>query len=658
VKEKSRVSHSKVLFPPNIFSLNVIFLLLCLLVVFCSDINAGVISNADCLQCHADESLTGEHDGKTVSRFLHESLFKKSVHSELDCTGCHEDILEVPHPEKLKPVKCSNCHQLESDVYLKSDHGVALKKGESEAASCLGCHGDIHALLNSRDPQSPVFRLNIPKTCGTCHDNFKNMDQFKLNQADPNHSYAKSMHGIALLDKGNDSAAVCTDCHGAHDLYRSTNPASKLYWQNIPKTCGQCHGNIRLQFDRSVHGQAVIAGKRDVPVCTDCHGEHAIGSTKAATSKTFASHISQTCSQCHSAERITTKYRLPKYVVETYMQSYHGLDVRLGSVTSANCASCHGSHDILPSSDPRSSISKENLPQTCGKCHAGITAQVTNGKIHSGRDPSRGLFAVLLVRTFYFILIGFVVGFMLFHNGIDWLHKLRKHYRLHAMQGEVLRMTVNERIQHHLLIVSFLILAYTGFALKYPESWWAGLFVGHEEWRSLGHRAAAVLFGVFAFYHLGYVLFTKKGREKIKALNLRWLDFLQLRQVLSYNLGKRKEMPKFYKYSYIEKIEYWALVWGSLIMIATGIVLVLANWAMSVFPKWFFDVVAAVHYYEAVLACLSIIIWHGYWVMFDPDEYPMKLTWLNGLPSKADKKHRHDGLEKPPSRPEENDPNI
>ncbi len=446
---------------------------------------AADLDNESCMACHSDASS---------APFVDSEKFKKSIHGDNQCISCHEDITEIPHTEKLKPVKCSTCHQLETEVYLKSDHGIALKKGENEAASCVSCHGDSHTLLDARDPQSPIFRLNIPKTCGACHDNLKNMERFKLTQSDPNHSYSKSMHGIALLEKGNNAAAVCTDCHGSHDLHRSTNPASKLYWQNIPKTCGKCHENIREVFDRSVHGQAVAAGKRDAPVCTDCHGEHAIGSTNSTMSTAFSSHISQTCSQCHAAERITTKYRLPKYVVETYMESYHGLDVRLGSVTSANCASCHGSHDILPSSDPRSSINKENLPKTCGKCHAGITSQVANGKIHSGRNPSQGSFPVMLVRTIYYILITLVVGFMLFHNGLDWIYKIRLHYRTHVAQGEVLRMNLDERIQHLMLILSFTILSYTGFALKYPEAWWTSLFIGRDDWRRLGHRWAAGVF--------------------------------------------------------------------------------------------------------------------------------------------------------------------
>ena len=102
----------------------------------------------------------------------------------------------------------------------------------------------------------------------------------------------------------------------------------------------------------SIHGRAVKAGVTDSPTCTDCHGEHSIALSDSEDSKVSAAHISATCAECHAAERIVTKYRLPKFAVETYLDSYHGLSMRLGSVTAANCSSCQGKHDILPSGDP------------------------------------------------------------------------------------------------------------------------------------------------------------------------------------------------------------------------------------------------------------------------------------------------------------------
>lgn len=588
------------------------------------------VDNETCLMCHGDPA---------ESKFIDPPKFQDSIHGRLLCTSCHNDISEVPHEVPLQAVSCGQCHRIETEVYLQSDHGKATRMGNSEAATCRDCHGDPHQLLNSRDPASRVHRMNIPKTCGTCHQDTTGMEKFHLNQDKPIETYGQSVHGLAL-EKGMISAAVCTDCHGSHDLHRSTNPESKLHWQKIPTTCGRCHENIRTTYSRSVHGRAVETGKRDAPVCTDCHGEHTIDAVKLASSKVYPSHIPETCGQCHGTERITTKYRLPAFVVDTYMGSYHGLAIQLGSLTAANCASCHGFHDILPHTDPRSSIHPDNLPKTCGKCHAGVSTKVTQGQIHSGTRPGRGHQILEFVRTFYIGLILVVLTFMLIHNGMDFLKKLRRHYLKSTQEGKRLRMNTSERIQHAFLAIAFILLAYTGFALKYPQSWWASPFMGRVDWRSLGHRIGAIIFCVLAVYHILYVTFSARGRKHFKALLLRRIDVIQLGQMFLYFLGKRKEKPVFAFYGYAEKIEYWALVWGSMIMIITGVFLLNENFTLRFFPKWFFDLVNAIHFYEAVLACLAILIWHGYFVMFDPDEYPMKWSWISGVESPADKERK------------------
>jgi len=599
------------------------------------------IDNAQCFECHGEASSP---------KFVDAAAFERSAHGTMSCLGCHTDITELPHGAPLKPISCRQCHTLESEVYLKSDHGVAVHRGVSEAASCRDCHGEPHALLNSRQPESPVFRANIPATCAQCHGRTKDMAKFHLSQAAPIATYEETVHGIALK-QGISASAVCTDCHGSHDLHKPTNPASKLYWQTIPATCGKCHENIQHTYQRSVHGQAVAMGKRDAPVCTDCHGEHSITAVALATSKVFPSHIPETCGQCHAAERITTKYQLPEHVVETYMQSYHGLALQLGSVTAANCASCHGAHDILPSSDPRSSVHPKNLARTCGSCHAGVTAQVAKGQIHSGTQPGLEHRIVAFIRRFYLWLILLVIGGMLLHNLLDFRRKLLDHYRHSQGATGRMRMSLNERIQHAVLAVAFVTLAYTGFALKFPQAWWASPFMGRLDWRSGGHRLAALFFVALSLYHVWFMFFTARGRRELAALRPQRHDFIQPFQALAHAMGWRRDRPVFARYSYVEKMEYWALVWGSIIMTITGALLTWEGWTLRLFPKWIFDVVMAIHYYEAILACLAILIWHGYFVMFDPEEYPMKWTWISGEASKADQANRREDDHGAPNSP-------
>ena len=510
---------------------------------------------------------------------------------------------------------------------------AALRWGLGLAGVVLWAQSAVWAAQASPDPAADAPQVLDNETCLACHGDASG-DQF-VDEA----AFRASVHGS--LD--------CTSCHADVTSIPHDMPLTAAGWQRVPETCGQCHGDVHESFARGIHGQAVAAGKRGAPVCTDCHGVHTISRVSDAASGVFPSRVPETCGQCHAAERITTRYRLPAYVVETYMDSFHGLAHQLGSVTAANCASCHGAHEILPSSNPHSSIHPSNLPKTCGQCHAGVTAQVASGKIHSGGRPELEHWAVSLVRRFYLVLIMLVLGGMLAHNALDLRWKLLRHYRHVLAQGGAMRMGLNARIQHGLLIIAFVSLAYTGFALKFPTAWWASAFLGHVDWRRAGHRGAAILFVVLAVYHLGFMVGTRRGRGELQALSLRWSDLRQLAARLRFLLGRAATPPPFGRYSYIEKLEYWALVWGSIVMVATGGLMTWQNWTLRVFPKWFFDVLSTVHFYEAVLACLAIVVWHGYFVAMDPDEYPMKWTWLTGRASGADVAHRGDEAGEPPS---------
>jgi hypothetical protein len=166
---------------------------------------ARALDNSDCFACHSDKELTKTNQaGKVVSLFVDEKEYGASIHGKNLCTSCHAEITEVPHPDGYthKPVACSACHRVESDIYLKSDHGQAVAKGESEAASCKDCHGHSHTLLNYRNPLSPVNHANIPQTCGRCHGNTAEMEKFNLYQRAPVATYDRSVHGVALEKRG------------------------------------------------------------------------------------------------------------------------------------------------------------------------------------------------------------------------------------------------------------------------------------------------------------------------------------------------------------------------------------------------------------------------------------------------------------------------
>jgi formate dehydrogenase gamma subunit len=236
------------------------------------------------------------------------------------------------------------------------------------------------------------------------------------------------------------------------------------------------------------------------------------------------------------------------------------------------------------------------------------------------------------VRNFYYLVIPVTVGFMLLHNLGDWIRKVARSWRGAAspriVENGALRMYPFERFAHLLLATSFIVLAWTGFALQYPNQWWAQPLLG--EARRNVHRFAAVVFTLVGMLHLISLIVSPKLRTHWKVFIPRVSDIREGIAMFAYNLGLRKTRPHLSTHSYIEKVEYWAVIWGSGLMLATGVVLWANNIALRWLPKSWLDVATAIHWYEAILAVLSILIWHFYSVIFDPDVYPLDTAWLNG----------------------------
>jgi len=141
-------------------------------------------------------------------------------------------------------------------------------------------------------------------------------------------------------------------------------------------------------------------------------------------------------------------------------------------------------------------------------------------------------------------------------------------------------------------------------------------------------------------WHLAY-LPTRRGRAHLWAMLPRYQDVREAVLNLAYLLGLRAEPPGFDRFSYIEKAEYWALIWGSVVMAGTGFMLWFENWTLKFLAKWVLDVATLVHYYEAWLAASAILVWHFYYVIFNPDVYPMDWTWLTGKVSEETLRHEH-----------------
>ena len=473
----------------------------------------------ECLACHGDATLTRGGKGKSVSLHVDPQAFRDSIHGSMfTCVDCHTDVKSAAHAAAPKKIACAACHADQQAAYDRSFHGKAVQGGDARAANCVDCHGSPHELLPAGDPKSRVHHANIPATCGSCHSQQFVMENSGLSPQLVA-SYQQSVHGHAVA-AGSEKAAVCTDCHGAHEILDAKDSKSPVFKFNVAFTCGKCHDSIAKEYQQSIHGTAAAQGNWQAPVCTDCHGIHSIKAHNDANSPVSAQNVAQaTCARCHESVRLSEEFGVEGRRETTYLASYHGLASRLGSQVVANCASCHGTHSIFPSSDPRSTIHRANLARTCGQCHPGATGKFTSAKVHVDAPLSAdvGSKAVRWIRRFYLGMIVAVIGGMLLHNFIIWRSKAVARRKLQGPRL-VTRMPLRFRWQHATLLTSFFVLVVTGFALKFPGSWFASMLAMGERLRGILHRmAAAALIGV-GIYHLFDAAISREGRRLARDL--------------------------------------------------------------------------------------------------------------------------------------------
>lgn len=602
-----------------------------------------------CASCHDVHSTHKPHMDKGTLEACqnchpgYSDMFKGSVHEPLldngkmSCLTCHKTH-QIEGSVDSEQFGCGACHTQVEEHYRGSSHRLARLRGDKLAADCGDCHNG-HKVLSPKNPDSPVNHVNIPNTCGKCHtDSVVVTSNFvKLPISLPN--YLQSVHGTGW--KEGKKTAVCSDCHGSHNLYNAGDTKSAINKRNIAATCGQCHQKEMINYNDSVHGKAMVLGIDDTPTCTGCHDEHLIMSVTDKIG-TLNDPGANYCKECHEDPEMAARYGLPPEVVESYEDSYHGWAVKRGGKAVAKCVDCHNIHDIKSPLDPTSSIHKENVVATCGRCHPKSNAKFAASYTHV---LARGKMMVHdYVKIIYIILIVGVLGGMALHNFIIWIHELKLHHGEMKRKKSVVRMTRNERIQHFILLFTFIGLAITGFALRFPDAWWTKILADiglTEENRRLIHRTLAVIMVAASFFHIWFLFMTKRGRAQGKALIPVFKDVTDAFANLGYYLGLKKEKPVFSTFDYTQKAEYWALIWGTALMSITGFVLWFPALATSWLPAWMVRVCETIHFYEAILAVSAIVIWHWFFVIFIPREYPVSWVWLTGKMDYHEWKEQH-----------------
>ncbi len=337
------------------------------------------VANDTCLACHGRPGLQLTlGDGETVSLGIDRAAYSASVHGEMQlrCVDCHTDISAYPHP----------------------------------AATAA----------DRRD-----LSLQLSQTCQTCH-----ADQYERT--------LDSVHDRARAG-GSREAAICTDCHGAHDTRRLTEPSSGTLLRDarawIPQTCAHCHSAIYEKYLTSVHGSALLdESNPDVPTCIDCHGVHNI---EDPTTAAFRLASPTLCANCHTDPERMGRYGLSTQVLNTYVADFHGTTVTLFERLSPDaptnkpvCFDCHGVHDIQRTDDPERGLQlRENLLARCQRCHPDAGADFPSAWL-SHYIPSPDHYAlVYTVNLFYKLFIPGTLGGMAVLVALDLSHRIRSRRR-------------------------------------------------------------------------------------------------------------------------------------------------------------------------------------------------------------------------------------
>lgn len=579
---------------------------------------AADLTDEDCALCH--DGSEPEIPAATPEDLTH------SIHDGFACLDCHADIEEIPHADVLAPADCASCHDDAAEAY--THHGLGEVGVTPDLPTCGNCHGS-HDIRAVDDPESRSHASRMGQTCGRCHSDLNFAREHDIGLKRVVEMYEVSVHGMAR-SAGDDHAAICTDCHGSdgdpHRILGAGNVESAVNHFNIPSTCGQCHGEVEEQYWIGIHGKLTARGDTHLPVCTDCHGEHGILPPDDPRSNVSSVRVAEaTCTPCHQSARISEAYNLPAGKKLDYVDTFHGTKSRAGDVTVANCASCHDAHAALPSSDPRSRVYPGNLQATCGECHPGISAAVAQVPIHAPRGESAW---AQFFRQIYILLIAVVIGGMLLFVVLDFRKRSLEQREL----PQVTRMDRNAILQHMVLFISFTVLVLTGFALRYSDFWLYQILFGWDGGfgaRGTIHRVAAVIFVIGSAWHVFY-LRTPSGRQFLRDMLPGLHDAREVRHAFGYNLGLSRQRPRAGRFGFAEKAEYWALVWGTVIMGATGFLLWFRNEAVESFSREFVAVMRVIHLYEAWLATLAILVWHFYGVIFKPGVYPGNPSWITG----------------------------
>ena len=551
-----------------------------------------------------------------------------------DCITCHGESVHGVAPAaqlgaEVQDATCIKCHPDIAQQTADSVHGRDNIKFRGKAPSCVACHGgSSHHIL----PLAAMDRGQQEKACKSCHENLSK-------------SLKNSVHDRP--DKEPGDHPTCLSCHDGNP--HKITPPKAMTPQALAVMCGECHSNAErmgrynlttdafTSYEQTFHGKALLRfNMNNSANCTDCHGLHGVLSPNSPDSPTHPDHVVATCAKCHPNAKVNFAMSGANHL-RTHINKSPILHIE----EMAFLTLIWGSMIFLlgmVALDLRLKVLRKDSNPESGKPAAWLIA-ISFFALVAGI-----LFAYLRVPYAWWAWViaacCLVVAFILYQikKRFDPPHPVKKWYS---------RMSRIQRVQHILLAGSFTVLVLTGFPLRFAEVDWMHyplyLFGGFEGARII-HRIAGVLMVVNWVWHLGYLLYRwKQYKFSFASWTMwpRWKDVTDLFDTLKYGLGLTNTAPQYTRFQFREKFDYFADMWGTIVMGFSGFVLWFPTDLGNRLPSWMFGFSYIAHSYEGLLAMMAIIVWHFYNVHFNPDAFPMNPAWLTGSISDVEMERDH-----------------
>ena len=564
----------------------------------------GAAANEACYRCHgADADVMAFADGAEVSIALDKRAFLESAHGRFACRTCHVGLDPMEH--------------------TFDDRGDYADYRRGLTARCVACHTgtatDVDAALRPRKVID-----------GTLHPT--------------------EVEGGPL----------CVDCHAPHAVTHGDRLRA-----SASRSCAECHEEIYATYAASVHGAGIIDPEdRDRPACVDCHDGHGESGAIVAARNV---RLGKPCMSCHGDASLMERYGLSTQVVSTYLNDFHGVSVGFyeqaddgAGLSTLVCADCHGVHDVMAMAAVDPVLMKQKLLNVCIRCHEEASESFPDAWLSHYEPSLTKAPLVFAVKLGYWIFIPFVIiglGLQIFAHLVLFPRRKNKAADPHAtadgalptlQPGDERRMVTRfgrrHRLEHLLVMVTFVLLLATGLPQKFWDyrwaSWVTAAFGGIDTMRTV-HRVTGIVFSGLLVLHLALairgILTNRTGMTMVPGRK----DFRDAVVNLKYYLGSADAPPKFDRYDYRQKFEYWGMIVGSLVMVLSGFVLYFPMLFASYLPGQLIPAAKMGHTYEAMMALLTIVVWHMYGAHLNPDCYPLDRSIFTGRISLARMKHEH-----------------